>query len=137
MEADEGRLDGLAEADKRLMSSLGIPAWAQVTGSDDWLRPRLFVWVDDAMALHSQLVGDVDPVHLRQLVARASEILSGRNDIRERGRPVDIRQPTALAVVHDHAVGHGSMGRASTLSLAELVSFAQDRLEQLLSGEAD
>lgn len=125
------------EADREALSAAGVPRWAQVTGDDDHLRPRLFVWVDDAMALHSQLVGDADPVALRQLVARASEILSGRNDMRERGRPVDTGQPTALAVVHEHAVGYGSMGRASTLSLAEVVSFARDRLEQLLNGEAD
>lgn len=137
MDAEDRRLDQLAEADKRRMSSLGIPAWAQVTGNDDWLRPRLFVWVDDAMVLHSRLVGDADTAHLRHLEARASEVLSGRSDMRERGRPVDIEQPAALAVVHEHAVGHGSMGRASTLSLAEVVAFAQDQLGQLLNGGAD
>src|SRR3546814_20030318 len=96
------------EADREALSAAGVPRWAQVTGADDHLRPRLFVWVDDALALHSQLVGDADPVALRQLVARASEILSGPHAMPDRGRPVHTGQHTALPVVHDPALRTGS-----------------------------
>src|SRR3546814_20803781 len=74
------------EADRAALSAAGVPRWAQVTGADDHLRPRPFVWVDAAMALHSQPVGDADPVALRPLVARASEITAGRHDMRGRGQ---------------------------------------------------
>lgn len=125
------------QADKDALSAAGVPPWAQVTGDDDSLRPRLFVWVNDGMELEAALVGEADGPVLRVLMERAAEVLRADNAFGTHGEPADLAQPTALAVVHEHAVGHGSMGRASTLSLAEVLSFAQDRLERSLDGEAD
>lgn len=57
---DEGVVDddALAEADGQVLSAHGIPGWAQVTGNDDPLPPRVFAWVDENSVLHARLIGD-------------------------------------------------------------------------------
>lgn len=124
--------DALLEADKRAFSAVGIPSWAQVTGTPDWMRPRLFAWVDDESALHARLVGAAELANLRLLATGAAEVLSGQNDFATHGEPAGLGETTALAVVHEHAVGYGSMGRSGVRPLAEVVQFAQDIIEGLI-----
>jgi len=121
------------EADREALSAAGVPRWAQVTGDDDSLRPRLFVWVNEALDLEAALVGEADGAALQVLGERASEVLRGDNASGTRGGPADLGQPTALAVVHQHAVGHGSMGRAAVRPLADVVRFASERLDDLIA----
>ena len=120
------------EADKAALSAAGVPPWAQVTGDDDWLGPRLFVWVNEAQDFESALIGEADAPALRLLSERARELLRGNNTSGSRRGPSDLGQPTALAVVHQHAVGHGSMGRSDVRPLGDVVRFASDALDDLV-----
>lgn len=120
------------EVDRESLSAAGVPRWAQVTGNDDGLRPRLFVWVNDGLDLEGRLVGDTDEAALEMLRERTAEMLRGDKTFSARGGPADLAQPTALAVVHQHAVGHGSMGRGALRPLAEVVHFASERLDDLI-----
>jgi hypothetical protein len=120
------------EVDREALSAAGVPRWAQVTGDDDGLRLRLFVWVNDGLDLEGRLVGDTSGAALEVLRERAAEVLRGDNTFGTRGGPADLAQPTALAVIHEHAVGHGSMGRQAVRPLAQVVHFAIERLDELI-----
>lgn len=120
------------EADREVLSAAGVPRWAHVTGNDDWLRPRLFVWVNDALDFEARLVGEADGPALRTLGERAAEVLRGDNVFGSHCEPTDLGQPVALAVVHEYAVGYGSLGRSDVRPLADVVRFASQQLDHLV-----
>lgn len=115
-----------------MLSEHGVPRWAQVTGNDDASRPRLFAWVDENSGLHARLIDDASVEDLRLLAGRASEVLSGEDKWSTHREPTDLKQSTALAIVHEHAVGHGSLGRSEVRPLAEVVDFALSEIQELM-----
>jgi hypothetical protein len=65
----------------------------------------------------------VDGAALVVLAEKAAEVLRGDNTFGTSSGPTDLRQPTTLAVVPEHA-GQGSMGRPDVRPLADVVRFA-------------
>lgn len=120
-----------------MLADLGVPTWAQVTGDEDPNRLRLFAWVEEDLTLRSVLVGRRDPSSLEVLAARCREILAGTHRRPPADPPEDLDQPAALALVHQHGVGHGSLSRPSTRPYAELLEFALREIEEHIVQEPE
>lgn len=122
-----------AEDQRRELTALGVPSWAQFLSNYDPEHARLHVWVDDHLNTRSVLVGVPDGGHLERLASRCDAMLSGTHERRPGTPPDDLEQPCAVAIVHRGSVGHGNMARTATRPLGEVVSFARTEIRRLLS----